>query len=321
MCNGNIKGTLNTERLERGTEQQSILPKCHLVHHFNPFLRIGAFKIEFRLYFPLRTIIHDFYSEAEMSWMKAYSRPLLSAARDGLMSMNPEFSTAVRSVESATTVINNNFKRLSNQVTLSIRDIKYDEDEIFTKISNRNEPLMYKVKKLKDPYKYTIPSHILFRVSKRTELATTFNLTARHGSSTYHATNYGLSGSLLTHIDPHGYEEGAPLTESRPHLMRTGDYIATFMGWFDTTIAGGNTAFVQKNYEGVIPPIKGSAGFWINLYTCHKKDYRSVHAGCPVLKGAKWIVNKWIYSWDQWQQWPCSLKPNLTFRLFGGMTW
>lgn len=27
----------------------------------------------------------------------------------------------------------------------------------------------------------------------------------------------------------------------------------------------------------------------------------SEHVGCPVLKGSKWILNKWIYSFDQFK--------------------
>ncbi len=33
----------------------------------------------------------------------------------------------------------------------------------------------------------------------------------------------------------------------------------------------------------------------------------STHGGCPVLVGSKWILNKWIYSFDQWKTYPCLL--------------
>ena len=79
------------------------------------------------------------------------------------------------------------------------------------------------------------------------------------------------------------------------------------MGWFQETVAGGGTAFDSKNYEGLIEPVAGDAAFWINLSSSHRKDLRAIHAGCPVLKGSKWILNKWIYSWDQWQKWPCGI--------------
>ena len=102
--------------------------------------------------------------------------------------------------------------------------------------------------------------------------------------------------------------------------MRTGDYIATFMGWFADTEAGGETAFMNHKYEGTIRPTKGSAAFWINLANCHQKDERAQHAGCPVLKGSKWILNKWIYSWEQWKSWPCYLEQYKTIYPFEGMS-
>ena len=147
-----------------------------------------------------------------------------------------------------------------------------------------------------------------------------FNVTTRHGASRYQSTNYGLSGLVVTHIDPWGYEQGVELVEDRYSLTRTGDYIATFMGWFQDTQAGGNTAFTTENFEGTVEPTKGSAAFWINLSSCHIKDLRSTHGGCPVLKGSKWILNKWIYSWDQWKNWPCDLVPGETIRPFEGMS-
>ena len=92
------------------------------------------------------------------------------------------------------------------------------------------------------------------------------------------------------------------------------------MGWFEDTKAGGGTAFNQNNFEGTVEPTKGSAAFWINLSSCHIKDERASHGGCPVLKGSKWILNKWIYSWDQWKNWPCELVPLVSIGPFDGMS-
>ena len=30
-------------------------------------------------------------------------------------------------------------------------------------------------------------------------------------------------------------------------------------------------------------------------------------SGCPVLKGSKWILNKWMYSFDNFKKFPCSI--------------
>ena len=92
-------------------------------------------------------------------------------------------------------------------------------------------------------------------------MATNFNVTSRHGASMYQTTNYGLSGMVNLHMDPWGYEMGVLIPDDRYRLTQTGDYIATFMGWFEDTKGGGGTAFTEKDFEGSIEPTKGSAAF------------------------------------------------------------
>lgn len=43
---------------------------------------------------------------------------------------------------------------------------------------------------------------------------------------------------------------------------------------------------------------------------------RSSHGGCPVLGGSKWILNKWLFGYDQVQEWRCGLKKKDTFEGF-----
>ena len=160
----------------------------------------------------------------------------------------------------------------------------------------------------------------MYCISKRIEQATNFNVTTRHGSSPYQSTSYGLSGMVAPHHDSWGYEMGVKLVRDRRTLIRTGDYIATFMGWFSDTQAGGNTAFVSENFEGTLEPNKGSAAFWMNLASCHLQDNRALHGGCPVLKGSKWILNKWNYSNDQWKKLPCYAAPNISIFPFSGIS-
>ena len=171
---------------------------------------------------------------------------------------------------------------------------------------------------LNDPYRFTVSDTILFRVSKRIEMATNLNVTKRYASTIYQTTNYGLAGMVERHFDPIGYEKGAMIPEGKHRLIRTGDIIATFMAWMKDTELGGATTFTARNFESVIHPQKGSAAFWINLTSCHLRDHRSMHAGCPVLKGSKWILNKWIYSYDQWKQMPCNLKSHTPISNFAG---
>ena len=84
VFNGNIKGKGRQIPLEgKGISDQQRKPKCHLIHHSNPFLRIGPFQMEVKFYFPFRTIIHAFFAEKELDWLMEYSRPRLSSSREG----------------------------------------------------------------------------------------------------------------------------------------------------------------------------------------------------------------------------------------------
>ena len=99
--------------------------------------------------------------------------------------------------------------------------------------------------------------------------------------------------------------------ENQPFLSVTGDMIGTLMAWLDDTEAGGGTAYLSPGFEGVILPEKGAAAFWYDLYSNGLRDNHSLHGGCPVLKGFKWILNKWLYMYDNFQKFPCKLKPKL----------
>jgi prolyl 4-hydroxylase len=48
-----------------------------------------------------------------------------------------------------------------------------------------------------------------------------------------------------------------------------------------------------------VTPRRGALAFWYDL---DAKGYRmpsTIHGGCPVLKGSKWILNKWVYYFNQ----------------------
>ena len=314
VCNGNI---MRNSNLKSFPNTNIGPPKCHFVHHFTPLLKLGPFHLEVKLYYPFRTVVHDFFTEKEMDWMLEYSKPRLTASREGTVpsSTSSQTKSDLRYNHSGKTGYT-----VSKAVTTWFNGIKYNETQNYNIVSPEGQPIVVEHPPLKDPYSYTIEHGILYDVSKRIELFTKFNVTSRHGASQFQSTNYGLSGMVVSHIDPWGYESGVKLVEDRVQLSRTGDYIATFMGWFEETPAGGNTAFITKEYEGTVQPTKGSAAFWMNLLSCHSKDSRSIHGGCPVLKGSKWILNKWIYSWDQWKNLPCYLQPHATIHPFEGMS-
>ena len=60
-------------------------------------------------------------------------------------------------------------------------------------------------------------------------------------------------------------------------------------------------------------PVKGAASFWYDLTSEGYRDATTQHGGCPVLKGSKWILNKWMYSFDNYEKFPCFLRERLPF--------
>ena len=312
-CNGRIKGKGYSNE-DLGNQVLLPIPKCHFVHHFDPYLKLGPFHLDVKHYWSFRTIIHDFFTENEMDWMMAYSRPRLSTTREVRESTWKLSKTDHRYADSTTGF------SVAKTVQTWFNDIVYNEEVKLKQVSSKDQPLMYEALPLSDPYTYTIEHKTMFRISKRIELVTGFNVTTRYGASQYQTTNYGLGGLVVPHMDPWGYESGTRLVEDRAKLMTTGDYIATFMGWLEDVPAGGGTSFLWNKFEGIVEPTKGSAAFWIDVSSCHVKDFRSIHAGCPILKGSKWILNKWINSWDQWKDWPCYLRQSATIDPFPGMT-
>ena len=163
---------------------------------------------------------------------------------------------------------------------------------------------------------YSIIDPVLTKRSRKLEIATGMNVTAKYASTQYQITNYGLAGLCELHIDPHGYLEGAELTPGRSMLKKSGDMMATVMGWMEEEPVGGATAFIAPHKEVTLWPQEGSAAFWFNLDKKGFRDRRTKHGGCPVLGGSKWIVNKWIHYFDQMFKHPCTLDSTRTMEAF-----
>ena len=72
--------------------------------------------------------------------------------------------------------------------------------------------------------------------------------------------------------------------------------------------------FSSFYFLGVIEPTKGGAAFWYDLETNLVRDHNTRHGGCPVFKGSKWILNKWMYAYDNFAKFPCDLKPKTKFK-------
>ena len=280
--------------------------RCYMVSHFKPYLKLGPFRLEIKFVKPFRSVIHDFFSENEIEWIVNYSKPRLSSSREIVPSDTGKLPWQKRYRDEKTVVT------VVKTVQTWFDDITYNEKVKYRKINAADKVLMYRTEPLSDPYGYTVSNPVMVKISRRIEMVTQFNVTQRHASSQYQTTNYGLAGLVEYHNDAYGYAvDDVKLVEDRHYLVTNGDFMATFMGWLSNTDQGGNTAFVNGGGEEQMEPKRGAAAFWINVYSCQKRDHTAIHLGCPVLKGQKWILNKWINSFDQWKHWPCRLKQYL----------
>ena len=259
------------------------LPKCGYLHHFDPYLRLGPFKVEVVKRSPYISILHDLLTEAEIQWMVEYSIPRLSRERDNSkLPVEPKY------------VMNDKKKRrlIHKTVQCWIRDIEYDD---------YNEA--------NDRFNYTINFPLMFKLSKKLELATQMNVTGKYSATDFQTTNYGLGGLCEKHLDPHGYIEGAEVKGPLKALIQSGDMAGTIMAWLGDVEGGGATAFLHQDVETAVMPTRGSAAFWYDLDTKGFRDQRGLHGGCPVIKGSKWILNKWVYYFNQFKNFPCGLRP------------
>ncbi|NXC31610.1 P4HA3 hydroxylase, partial [Campylorhamphus procurvoides] len=113
--------------------------------------------------------------------------------------------------------------------------------------------------------------------------------------------NYGLGGHYEPHFD-HATSRKSPL-----YRMKSGNRIATVMIYLSAVEAGGSTVFIYANFS--VPVVKNAALFWWNLRRNGDGDGDTLHAGCPVLAGDKWVANKWIHEHGQEFRRPCGTNP------------
>ena len=248
--------------------------QCRFLHHRDPYLMLGPLKEEQKASTPYLVIFHDILTEPEMIYLKELSRPNLSQNR------------TYDNVSGAS-----NFHDFKSG---KARRIIHKTSQ--TWISEVEWPELNRVEDWVGRKYIKLKHNILWKLNKKISLATGL-VTDVHGSaSDMQVTNYGLGGLCEGHIDPVGLMEHDELLlkQTRPDILVHGDILATFMAWLSDTEGGGGTAFVSPGYEGLILPEKGAAAFWIDLYSDGMRDRHSKHAGCPVLKGSKWILNKWI---------------------------
>lgn len=89
------------------------------------------------------------------------------------------------------------------------------------------------------------------------------------------------------------------------NLKRGGQRVATMLMYLNDNVEGGETYFPMagdgecscggQTVKGVcIKPNKGDAVLFWSMGLNGESDEKSLHGGCPVLKGEKWSATKWM---------------------------
>ncbi|XP_013142464.1 PREDICTED: prolyl 4-hydroxylase subunit alpha-2-like [Papilio polytes] len=91
-----------------------------------------------------------------------------------------------------------------------------------------------------------------------------------------------------------------------PYESADGNRIATVLFYMSDVAQGGATVFTELGVS--VFPVKSSALVWMNLHPSGEGDLSTRHAACPVLRGSKWVSNKWIHQLGQELLAPCDLE-------------
>ncbi|XP_023143935.1 prolyl 4-hydroxylase subunit alpha-3 [Amphiprion ocellaris] len=141
---------------------------------------------------------------------------------------------------------------------------------------------------------------IVGKLDQRISMLT--GLDVKHPYGEYlQVVNYGIGGHYEPHFD-HATSPSSPVFK-----LKTGNRVATFMIYLSPVEAGGSTAFIYANFS--VPVVEKAAIFWWNLHRNGEGNIDTLHAGCPVLIGDKWVANKWIHEFGQEFLRRCSLNP------------
>ncbi|KAF7653277.1 hypothetical protein LDENG_00085230 [Lucifuga dentata] len=141
---------------------------------------------------------------------------------------------------------------------------------------------------------------IIGKLDQRISMLTGLNVKPPYGEY-LQVVNYGIGGHYEPHFD-HATSPSSPVFK-----LKSGNRVATFMIYLSSVQAGGSTAFIYANFS--VPVVERAGIFWWNLRRNGRGDADTLHAGCPVLVGDKWVANKWIHEYGQEFQHGCSLNP------------
>ena len=100
--------------------------------------------------------------------------------------------------------------------------------------------------------------------------------------------NYQKGGEYKPHFDYFPPEE----IGSKVHIARGGQRVATLILYLNNVEEGGETIFPKINLK--VTPVQGNAIYFAYTNSKSQVDPLTLHGGCPVVRGEKWISTKWM---------------------------
>jgi len=100
--------------------------------------------------------------------------------------------------------------------------------------------------------------------------------------------HYPVGGEYKAHFDYFPPDDPG----SQTHLARGGQRVSTLVMYLNDVVEGGETTFPSIHLT--VTPKKGAAAYFEYGNHLGQVDPLSLHAGCPVLAGEKWIATKWM---------------------------
>ena len=278
--------------------------KCRYEDHGDVYLRLGPFKLEELNDQPFVVIFHGFFNDEETDYIKDQVSNKMRRSSMGSSSVTKKAPDNVRT--SKQSWVEDKFFRFP--VTEDYKGADRN-GSFFLAEDMTSEGVPHYVGEASQKYmRIFLPK--LFKITQRIGRATRTTLNYPFSAESYQVANYGLGGQYATHFDPVNFwrlpQNIKP--ESHFYYKSKGDRLATFMGYLSDVELGGGTVFPLLGLRS--QAVRGDAIFWLNLHSDGSTDPLTLHGGCPVLVGSKWITNKWIAHHDQGLlSYPCGLRP------------
>lgn len=226
--------------------------RCRLLHHNNPFTRLGPFQIEEQSLQPYLIVIKGLMGEQEMDH---YKDKAVDEVKLAFMVILP-LAQLERSGHGGGKGSTTSLKRTSKQTWLEHRAFNFSLSDLSAVLGTNDAETNKTLKEnlqwasiMVRPETLVSTDSVIQRISDRMERATattllspisaeafqvTINPQHPHPSRQHHhqpchhpqVANYGLGGQYSQHTDPHGYWEGK---SADPTHQQTGDRLMTIM--------------------------------------------------------------------------------------------